>query len=105
MYRVLSRELRKLRELISVIGVIRGYHKPSSFHQTPPTLSQIRIFTKLRMRPVFHQTPRETCPLPKRIGAGAVPKCVRLAKRLLKYARTRAASNGGAPRPIATARN
>ncbi len=49
------------------------YQRPSTFHHAAPIPSQIVMLTILTAAPTRHQVASGTWPLPKRIGAGAVP--------------------------------
>jgi len=50
-----------------------SYQNPSNRHHAPPIPSQIAMLTTLTIAPTRHQSASEQLPLPKRIGAGAVP--------------------------------
>ena len=49
------------------------YHSPIIFHHAKPTAVQMARLTKEISNPIRHQSPCETYPAEKRIGAGTVP--------------------------------
>ena len=54
-------------------SIARHYQSPNTRHHAAPTPIQIAMLMTLTIAPTRHHMPSDTWPLPKRIGAGAVP--------------------------------